>query len=52
MRQRIDQYRRSGGLKPSARRAFEAQMLQEGRGELESVLAVLEGRAVPKARER
>ena len=43
-RQRIDQYRRSGELKPSARRAFEAQMLQEVRAELEAVLGILEGR--------
>src|SRR6476620_5102066 len=44
-RQRIDQYRRSGELKPSARRAFEAQMLQEVREELEAVMGILEGRA-------
>ena len=50
-RQRIDQYRRSGELKPSARRAFEAQMVQEVRGELETVLGILEGR-VTKPREQ
>jgi len=44
-RQRIDQYRRSGDLKPSARRAFEAQMLEEVRTELDTVLGILEGRA-------
>ena len=43
-RQRIDQYRRSGELKPSARRAFEAQMVREVREELETVTAILEGR--------
>ena len=50
-RQRIDQYRRSGELKPSARRAFEAQMLQEVREELEAVMGILEGRGT-KQRER
>jgi hypothetical protein len=48
-RQRIDQYRRSGELKPSARRAFEAQMLREMREELETVLGILEGRASQKS---
>lgn len=48
-RQRIDQYRRSGELKPSARRAFEAQMVQEVRTELETVLGILEGKtAAPR----
>ncbi len=50
-RQRIDQYRRSGELKPSARRAFEAQMLQEVREELEAVMGILEGRGT-KQREQ
>ena len=50
-RQRIDQYRRSGELKPSARRAFEAQMVQEVREALETVLGILEGR-VTKPREQ
>jgi hypothetical protein len=49
-RQRIDQYRRSGELKPSARRAFEAQMVQEVRGELETVLGILEGRGAQRKR--
>jgi DNA-binding transcriptional MerR regulator len=44
-RQRIDQYRRSGELRPAARSAFEAQMLREAREELDRVLAVLDGRA-------
>ena len=44
-RQRIDQYRRSGELKPSARRAFEAQMLQEVQEELQTVMVILEGSA-------
>ena len=51
-RQRIDQYRRSGELKPSARRAFEAQTLREMREELETVLGILEGRASIQRREK
>jgi DNA-binding transcriptional MerR regulator len=50
-RQRIDQYRRSGELKPSARRAFEAQMVQEVREGLEAILGILDGR-VTKQREQ
>lgn len=44
-RQRIDQYRRTGQLKPAARQGFEAQMLAEAREELERILALLEGAA-------
>lgn len=43
-RQRIDQYRRSGELKASAHRAFEAEVASEARAELEAVLAILDGR--------
>ena len=50
-RQRIDQYRRSGELKPSARRAFEAQMVREVREELDTVMGILEGRGT-KQREQ
>jgi DNA-binding transcriptional MerR regulator len=46
-RQRIDQYRRSGELKASAHRAFEAEVAAEARGELEAVLAILDGKAPP-----
>ena len=46
-RQQIDQYRRSGELKTSARRAFEAEVAAEARGELEAVLAILDGKAPP-----
>jgi hypothetical protein len=46
-RQQIDQYRRSGELKGSARRAFAAEVAAEARGELEAVLAILDGRAPP-----
>jgi len=43
-RQRIDQYRRSGELKPAARAALEAQILQEVAEELVRIEAILEGR--------
>jgi DNA-binding transcriptional MerR regulator len=46
-RQQIDQYRRSGELKGSARRAFEAEVAAEARAELEAVLAILDGKAPP-----
>ena len=46
-RQQIDQYRRSGELKTSARRAFEAEVAAEARAELEAVLAILDGKAPP-----
>ncbi len=46
-RQQIDQYRRSGELKGSARRAFEAEVASEARAELEAVLAILDGKAPP-----
>src|SRR5207245_3758517 len=49
-RQRIGQYRRSGELKPSARRGFEAQMLREVREELAAVLGILEGRGSSRRR--
>jgi DNA-binding transcriptional MerR regulator len=48
-RQRIDQYRRSGELKASAHRAFEAEVAAEARGELETILAILDGKAPPAA---
>lgn len=46
-RQQIDQYRRSGELKGSARRAFEAEVASEARAQLEAVLAILDGKAPP-----
>jgi DNA-binding transcriptional MerR regulator len=46
-RQQIDQYRRSGELKTSARRAFEVEVASEARAELEAVLAILDGKAPP-----
>jgi hypothetical protein len=46
-RQRIDQYRRTGELRPSAHRAFEAEMVSELRGTVESVLGILDGKTPP-----
>ena len=48
-RQRIDQYRRSGELKASAHKAFEAEVAAEARAELEAVLAILDGKQPPTA---
>ncbi|MDQ3222107.1 MAG: MerR family transcriptional regulator [Gemmatimonadota bacterium] len=47
-RQRIDHYRRTGELKVSARRAFEAEMAQELRETLEEVLGILDGKALKR----
>jgi DNA-binding transcriptional MerR regulator len=47
-RQRIDHYRRTGELRVSARRAFEAEMAQELRVTVEEVLGILDGKAPPK----
>ena len=44
-RQRIDHYRRTGELRSSARRAFEAEMAQELRTTIEEVVGILEGKA-------
>ena len=44
-RQKIEQYRRSGELKPEARRALATQTVKDLRAELKAVLAVLEGNA-------
>ncbi len=46
-RQQIDQHRRSGELKGNARRAFEAEVAAEARGQVEAVLAILDGKAPP-----
>jgi len=46
-RQRIDQYRRTGELRGSAHRAFEAEMVGELRTEIEGVLGLLDGKAPP-----
>jgi DNA-binding transcriptional MerR regulator len=44
-RQRIDQYRRTGELRASARKAFEAELAGEARAAVEAVIAILEGKA-------
>jgi DNA-binding transcriptional MerR regulator len=44
-RQRIDQYRRTGELKASARKAFEAELAGEARAAVEAVIAILDGKA-------
>jgi DNA-binding transcriptional MerR regulator len=46
-RQRIDQYRRTGDLRTSARRAFESELAAEARATLEEALAILDGKAPP-----
>jgi DNA-binding transcriptional MerR regulator len=49
-RQRIDQHRRTGELRSSARRAFEAELAQELRARIEEVVDILDGKAI-KAKE-
>jgi DNA-binding transcriptional MerR regulator len=44
-RQRIDQYRRTGELRASARKAFEAELASEARAQVEAVIAILDGKA-------
>ena len=44
-RQRIDQYRRTGELRASARKAFEAELATEVRAAIEDVVKILDGRA-------
>lgn len=51
-RQRIDQYRRTGELRASARKAFEAELATEVRAAIEEVLKLLDGRPVPRVDSR
>jgi hypothetical protein len=44
-RQRIDQYRRTGELRASARRAFEAEVAGEARAAVDAIIAILDGKA-------
>jgi DNA-binding transcriptional MerR regulator len=44
-RQRIDHYRRTGELRASARRAFEAELATEIRTTIEAVVGILDGKA-------
>ena len=46
-RQKIDQYRRTGQLRPEARVSFAAEAAKDIRLELEELLAVLQGKAMP-----
>src|SRR5215207_1364209 len=49
-RQRVDQYRRTGELRASSKRAFEAEMVQDLRTSLDEVMAILDGKApTPKS---
>jgi len=50
-RQRIDQYRRSGELRASAKLAFEAETVQDLRAGLEEIMAILDGKAPPPPKE-
>lgn len=50
-RQRIDQYRRSGELRASAKLAFEAETVQDLRAGLEEIMAILDGKAPPPRKE-
>jgi DNA-binding transcriptional MerR regulator len=43
-RHRIDQYRRTGELRSSARKAFEAELAAEVRAAIEDVVKILDGR--------
>ena len=47
-RQRVDHYRRTGELRVSAHRAFEAELAQEVRTTVEQTLAILDGKAPQK----
>ena len=46
-RQRVDQYRRSGELRASAKRAFEAETVQDLRAALDEIMAILDGKSPP-----
>jgi DNA-binding transcriptional MerR regulator len=43
-RQRVDQYRRTGELRGSAKRAFEAELAQELRAAIDEVVGILDGK--------
>src|SRR5882724_8422091 len=45
-RQRVDQYRRTGDLRASARRAVEVELITEPRAAVDAVLAVLDGKVL------
>jgi len=45
-RQRVEQYRKTGELKASARRAFEAELATEARAAVQEVIEILDGKGV------
>ena len=45
-RQRVDQYRRTGELRASAQRAFEAELVQDLATSVEEIVAILDGKTV------
>jgi DNA-binding transcriptional MerR regulator len=47
-RQRVDQYRRTGELRASAHKAFEAEVVHELRSSIEEVVGILDGKVTPK----
>jgi DNA-binding transcriptional MerR regulator len=47
-RQRVDQYRRTGELRSSARRAFEAELVQDLAASVEEIVAILDGKPVQR----
>lgn len=51
-RQKIEQYRRTGELRGAARRAMGTETVHELRQEVDDVLRILEGRAVPARPDR
>jgi hypothetical protein len=46
-RAKIEQYRRSGELKPEARRALASETVKDLRADLKAVLALLDGTTPP-----
>jgi hypothetical protein len=46
-RAKIEQYRRSGELKPEARRALAGETVNDLRAELKQILAILDGTTSP-----
>ena len=47
-RQRVDHYRRTGELRVSAHRAFEAELAEEVRSTIEDTIGILEGKVPAK----
>ena len=47
-RQRVDQYRRTGELRASARKAFEAETVQDLRASIEEIMGILDGKTPPQ----